>query len=489
MLSRFILCLGILCLGWTSTPAPAASFDCARASATLEKTICADKALNDADTKLGSVYRQLLKALPEGDAGRLRQDQRAWLKTRTSFCRDTDATCILPVYQARISVLEARLKAAPGQQASAGNSRQGSKGAASSAQTASKSAQQDTPKRRTRTTGQTAQTTNQTQTTTTTQPQAATTANPGDALTQALAQALTQALLGTLSPEAPPPSSGASASSSSPEPSSYYRLSTLWQGEGTSLTLAEGDLRAYLDVSSEDPSQFWKVIPEGDGSYWLTTYWLGDDYVLDIYIDENNMARPYMVEVGQGGETWWFTPVGDGYYRVTTSYLGSNYSLDIVNDGINNNQLVMAPSGNYSGQYWTLTPATVQTAAAPAAPTLQESYPGDTISEDALMVMMALREAAASYDYDTLSAYAFAGYFENELGPWIDQDPRVLDVMIETLDTVLAGDPAQYCGYLDVNALVCSNWSQLFGQTYSLSLIDTDEFGWMLEAFWAGAVE
>jgi hypothetical protein len=34
---------------------------------------------------------------------------------------------------------------------------------------------------------------------------------------------------------------------------------------------------------------------------------------------------------------------------------GDGKSLDIVNDSKNNNQPILAPKGNYSGQYWKLT--------------------------------------------------------------------------------------------------------------------------------------
>jgi hypothetical protein len=49
------------------------------------------------------------------------------------------------------------------------------------------------------------------------------------------------------------------------------------------------------------------------------------------------------------GQYWELTPLGSGYYRLTNSYQGSATSFDT---------LQMAATGNYSGQYWLLEPIT-----------------------------------------------------------------------------------------------------------------------------------
>ena len=43
------------------------------------------------------------------------------------------------------------------------------------------------------------------------------------------------------------------------------------------------------------------------------------------------------------------------YYRLTTQWRGTGKSLDVVNDGTNNNQLILADTGNYEGQFWKIT--------------------------------------------------------------------------------------------------------------------------------------
>ncbi|MBN9046390.1 MAG: hypothetical protein J0H18_12100 [Rhizobiales bacterium] len=79
--------------------ANAASFDCAKASDTTEKLICADKALGARDTMMAKLYALALK---QDDAPRVRDEQRQWL-TAVQACRD--AGCISAHYDERISQL------------------------------------------------------------------------------------------------------------------------------------------------------------------------------------------------------------------------------------------------------------------------------------------------------------------------------------------------------------------------------------------------
>lgn len=91
-------------------PALGASFNCAKAATPLEKTICNSVRLDKADTKLGEVYGSLRKMLSAPEKERLKTEHVAWLKQRTMFCDARDVNCLLPVYEARVSVLSARLE-------------------------------------------------------------------------------------------------------------------------------------------------------------------------------------------------------------------------------------------------------------------------------------------------------------------------------------------------------------------------------------------
>ncbi|KAH0551454.1 hypothetical protein GP486_007333 [Trichoglossum hirsutum] len=48
----------------------------------------------------------------------------------------------------------------------------------------------------------------------------------------------------------------------------------------------------------------------------------------------------------------------NAWYRLTNRYLGTSIALDVINDGLNDTEglLTMAPSADYSGQYWQLLP-------------------------------------------------------------------------------------------------------------------------------------
>ena len=51
-------------------------------------------------------------------------------------------------------------------------------------------------------------------------------------------------------------------------------------------------------------------------------------------------------------------PIPSQWYRLTNAYTGPNIALDVVNDNgtASSGILQMAPSGNFSGQYWQLIP-------------------------------------------------------------------------------------------------------------------------------------
>ncbi len=106
--------LGIMFLV-ISMPLAAASFDCRKASTSVEHTICDDSALSTADSKLAKAYYRLRKALPRSERRILKKDQRKWLKQRNSGFADCDkgvegewtdtAMCYLGYYERRIQQL------------------------------------------------------------------------------------------------------------------------------------------------------------------------------------------------------------------------------------------------------------------------------------------------------------------------------------------------------------------------------------------------
>lgn len=99
--------------------AGAPSFNCALASAPVEKLICADDSLADLDAALGRAYQARRLALAEAQRPALITGQREWLKDRQSQCRlaaqgpldlatsGPATACLAKLYRARVEQLAA----------------------------------------------------------------------------------------------------------------------------------------------------------------------------------------------------------------------------------------------------------------------------------------------------------------------------------------------------------------------------------------------
>ncbi len=87
-----------------TSPALAASFDCGKAGAAVEKAICGDAALSSLDEHLGRYYAVALEAAGAG-AACLKSDQRNWVKTIRNAC-GADAQCLSAAYLQRLAALD-----------------------------------------------------------------------------------------------------------------------------------------------------------------------------------------------------------------------------------------------------------------------------------------------------------------------------------------------------------------------------------------------
>jgi uncharacterized protein len=81
--------------------AVAASFDCSRARTQMEKMVCADAVLSRLDEQLAEAYAAVLQK--SGDSGRVKVEQRDWLKNHRDRCRD--AQCLQSAYASRLAHL------------------------------------------------------------------------------------------------------------------------------------------------------------------------------------------------------------------------------------------------------------------------------------------------------------------------------------------------------------------------------------------------
>jgi hypothetical protein len=136
----------------------------------------------------------------------------------------------------------------------------------------------------------------------------------------------------------------------------YYRLTTMWQGDGKSLDVVNDGVNNKLQLADTGnySGQHWKFTRIDDGYYRLTTQWQGESKSLDVVNDGTN-NRLQLADTGNfSGQHWRVERQSNGYYRLTTMWQGEGKSLDVVNDGVNN-KLQLADTGDYSGQYWKIT--------------------------------------------------------------------------------------------------------------------------------------
>lgn len=104
-----------------SVSSPAKAFDCAKASTETEKLICSDTKLKQTDDDLGAAWRKARDLVGETEFETLRQNQRAWLKTRDARCGyGSDAErvdCLMQQTKQRTLIIAAKPKSGPGSSA------------------------------------------------------------------------------------------------------------------------------------------------------------------------------------------------------------------------------------------------------------------------------------------------------------------------------------------------------------------------------------
>ncbi|RKG93152.1 RICIN domain-containing protein [Corallococcus terminator] len=137
-------------------------------------------------------------------------------------------------------------------------------------------------------------------------------------------------------------------------PQCFYRLTTLWQGDGLSLDIVNDGTNTtpLLMKTATASGQQWKLTPEANGAWRLTTLWRG----ADLSLANTSTNRPLLVKTAAVAEQQWkVTPVGNGFYWLTNQGQGGALSLDILNDG-RNTAPVLARTASASGQHWKVVP-------------------------------------------------------------------------------------------------------------------------------------
>ena len=125
--------------------------------------------------------------------------------------------------------------------------------------------------------------------------------------------------------------------------------------------LGTGILLAALAVGMAGPAIAATFKP--NVYYRLTTQFRGPGMCLDVYNEGEKNNLTHLSQCGNyTGQYWnisWVQSASDGteLYRLTTQFRGKSKCLDVVNGGPNDNHLILADCGNYSGQYWHLLPS------------------------------------------------------------------------------------------------------------------------------------
>jgi uncharacterized protein YecT (DUF1311 family) len=91
--------VALAAVAFAATPAPAASFDCAKATSRTERLICSDAALGARDEILSKLYVAALREEPKGP---IKASQRQWL-AKAGACGT--AACLGDAYDERIETL------------------------------------------------------------------------------------------------------------------------------------------------------------------------------------------------------------------------------------------------------------------------------------------------------------------------------------------------------------------------------------------------
>jgi hypothetical protein len=190
--------------------------------------------------------------------------------------------------------------------------------------------------------------------------------------------------------------------------SRYYVLTNVAAGDTKSVAgMVNGALgqAVALRDASELPLQQW-VIVDAKYGYMLYCREHGRDYSLEIV---NEGVNSKWVSLGKtnksaSGQFWKIGKNGDGTFRITSLWLGTERSLDLVSEGEHMHKLVMKETSSAKSQAWRLvgtpkpTPAVVAKVA-PQAATVTVVAPQEAIAKavESLLVL----DTTAVYEITT----------------------------------------------------------------------------------------
>jgi len=94
--------IGLLC-ALSVNVAMGASFDCNKATSSVEKMICNNVMLSELDEQLGKQYKEALNNASDTNKILIKKEQKSWMKDEQKICKTN--TCLEIAYRSRISAL------------------------------------------------------------------------------------------------------------------------------------------------------------------------------------------------------------------------------------------------------------------------------------------------------------------------------------------------------------------------------------------------
>ncbi|HEX6899158.1 MAG TPA: hypothetical protein VF789_05570 [Thermoanaerobaculia bacterium] len=132
----------------------------------------------------------------------------------------------------------------------------------------------------------------------------------------------------------------------------YYQLSNASLGAGKALeVIPDGSGRLRMSPTKNITGQAWKLVERGGGQYALRTQYLGEGLSLNV-LRNASKDRPVLATTGDfPGQAWTLTLGAEGTYKLTNDLTGPDRFLDTTCD----TDEPILTSGDHDGQIWTLT--------------------------------------------------------------------------------------------------------------------------------------
>jgi immune inhibitor A len=141
-------------------------------------------------------------------------------------------------------------------------------------------------------------------------------------------------------------------------PRTWYRLKNAHQPDTHCIDVINENgvnSKGHIEIRGDGnySGQHWQIKPNGDGTYFLRTLFLGPNRQLDVYTHDKSTP---VLQTFQHitGQYWQIKPWGDGTWHLENAYNGQFQYLDVLDGGI---ALKMAPADpTRQTQRWTFAP-------------------------------------------------------------------------------------------------------------------------------------